>query len=285
MGVALAQPRTVAEAVAIAAREPTGGVAPIAGGTDLLSDLDRGLAHPTTLLSLRRLPWSYHTWREGRLEIGSTRPLRDLELDPLLRPRLPGLFEGIRAVGGVALRNRATVGGNVARGAPSSDLLPVLLALDASVALIGPEGPRAVALDALLSTSRRPALRPGELIAAVSVPVAPASTYLWQRVRPAHDVSQVGVAVVVASTAPRWRVALGGVPPRVVRLPIVEQMLGRGVPTDAEVEVASVAAAAAAPFVTDKRATEGYRRRLVSVLVRRALLALREKVSRSEATR
>lgn len=283
MGFALRRPASVRAAVAAVAAAPEGTIAVLAGGTDLLPDVDRGRAHPTELLSLARLPWRRHAWRGAELTIGATEPLRDLERDPRVARDLAGLHQAIRAVGGVALRERATVGGNVARSAPASDLLPILLAYDARVDLVGPRGSRTVALDDFLAAPRRPALGRGELIASVTLPEAADSEYRWQRVRPANDVSQVGVAVVRSERAPHWRVALGGVPPRAIRLGRVEAQLSRPVPTEAEIELASQTAATEAPFVTDRRASESYRRRVVTVLVRRSIRALRDRAGSREA--
>ena len=274
MGFALRHPATVRAAVAAAAAAPEGTLAVLAGGTDLLLDIDRGRAHHSELLSLARLPWRRHTWSATALAIGATEPLRALERDVRVRERLPGLYQAIRAVGGVALRERATLGGNVARSAPASDLLPILLAYDARIDLVGPKGPRSVDLDAFLAEPRRPALGRGELIASVRIERARDSEYRWQRVRPANDVSQVGVAVVRSDAAPYWRVALGGVPPRAMRLRDVEAQLARASPTDAEIEVAAQTAAREAPFVSDQRASESYRKRVVTVLVRRSVRAL-----------
>ena len=119
--------------------------------------------------------------------------------------------------------------------------------------------------------SRETALRPGELIRSISLPASAPSEYVWQRVRPANDISQVGVAVAFGAEAPFWRIALGGAWPVPVRLTSAESLLTGRTPTEVEVELAAQEAARASPFLTDKRATEAYRRRLVTTLTRRAL--------------
>ncbi len=243
----------------------------LAGGTDLLFDLERARPPIERVVSLSRLPWSTLERREGRLRIGSTLPLRTLELDPRLAPDLPGLAEAIRSVGSVPLRHRATLGGNLARASPASDLIPVLLALGALVQLVGPDGPRSVTLDDFLVGSRTVDLREGELIEAVEVPERAACSYVWQRVRPANDISQVGVAVARPDGASNWAVALGGVVPRPVRVPAAEALLGAAEPDVPTCALAAEATARDAPFTTDRRASETYRRHLVAVLLRRAL--------------
>ncbi len=271
MGFVLVAPSTVSEALALAAPGPSGPTLVLAGGTDLLRDLDDGRVAPARLLSLRRMPWRSIAWNGDSVTIGSTRSLRELELDGAIRERLPGLWEAIRAVGGVALRQHATLGGNIARASPASDLLPILLAYDARVSTVSADGARRLAVADVVLAARRTVLAPGELIEAIEIPDAGPSTYVWQRVRPANDISQVGLAVAYAGTPATWRIALGGVMPRPVRLPTVEARLGEGIPDEATLAAAAREAAERAPFVSDKRATEAYRRHLVTVLLRRAV--------------
>ena len=123
----------------------------------------------------------------------------------------------------------------------------------------------------MLLGARRTALAPGELIDAIVIPHAGPSSYVWQRVRPANDISQVGVAVACVGDPATWRVALGGVMPVPLRLPSVEAILGASVPDRASLSAAGREAAERAPFVSDKRATEAYRRHLVAALVRRGV--------------
>ena len=270
----LVTPSSVDDAIATLHASSAPEVAVLAGGTDLLLDLDRGRLVPRRLLSLRLLPWKSVNWSGAGLTIGSTLPLRDLECDPRLRERLPGLWQAVRAVGGVALRHRATLGGNVVRSAPASDLLPILLALDAEVDSVGPTGARGGALDRFLDRSRQPRLERAELVRSVRVPEARPSVYLWQRVRPVNDISQVGVAVARSPSTDRWQVAVGDVVPRPVRIPVAEEALGVGDPDPRAIDRAGQLAADASPFTTDRRGTEPYRRRVVGVLVKRAVRSL-----------
>lgn len=274
MGFSTVAPETVAEACRLVADSAPGETAVLAGGTDLLLDIDGGRVLPVRLVSLRKLPWRTLRWDGAALTIGSTLPLSDIEADPHVRERLPALWEAVHAVGSLPLRHRATLGGNLGRASPASDLLPALLALDATVELVDRAGSRSVDLDRFLVASRAPGLGPGELIASIRIPEARPSSYVWQRVRPSNDISQVGIAVARASRPPYWRVALSGAPPRAVRLVEAERELLAERPLTTEVERAMEAARRTAPFSTDKRATDAYRRRLVGVLVRRAVTAV-----------
>jgi aerobic carbon-monoxide dehydrogenase medium subunit len=274
----LAVPSTADEAVALLRIDRGEGVAALAGGTDLLADLDDGRLVARRVVSLRRLPWRTLDWNGDALTIGSTLPLRRIELDPAVRARVPGLYESVRAVGGPALRHRATIGGNLARAAPASDLIPTLLALDAEVDLLGPDGARRVPVDRFVLGARRTALLPGELIRSVGLPEGRPSAYLWQRVRPSNDISQIAVAVAYAPGERSWRVAVGGVPPRPALVPEAAAALTGPAPSGAEAERAGEAAARHAPIVADKRASEEYRRQLAGTLVRRAVALVARRV-------
>lgn len=270
VGFELLAPETVDRAIAeLHAGFPD--VAVLAGGTDLLEDLEEGKVAARKVISLRRLPWRTLDWNGPSLVVGSTLPLRALELDSLVRERLPALHAAVRAVGSVALRHRATLGGNLGRAAPASDLVPVLLALDAEVELIGPGGSRTVPVDSFVRASRSTALERGELVRSVRIPEARPSAYLWQRVRPAHDISQISVAVAFSPTARRWSVAVGGVPPRPARLPEAERRLTGWPASPESVKDAVDHAVRGRVLVGDRRASDEHRRRLAGVLLARAL--------------
>jgi xanthine dehydrogenase small subunit len=269
----LVTPATPEEALAALRAGPEGEVAVLAGGTDLLGDLEEERSRARRLVSLRRLPWRTLDWVGASLTIGSTLPLRDLELDPGVRARIPGLCEAVHAVGSISLRHRATLGGNLGRSAPASDLIPVLLVLDAEAELLGPGGVRHLPVDRLVRGSRVTAIAPGELIRSIRIPEARPSAFRWQRVRLANDISQLAVAVALSPSDQRWRVAVGGVPPRSTLLADAAGALGSGHPTTEAVRRASEVAARAVPIVADRRASEEYRRRLVGTLLARAVAA------------
>ncbi len=271
----LVTPTSVEEAVAELRTVAPGEVAVLAGGTDLSFDLDRAGPSLRRVLSLRRLPWRTLDWNGPVLTVGSTLPLRSLEEDPGISRRHPGLYQAIRAVGGVPLRHRATLGGNLGRASPASDLLPVLLVLDAEVDLVGPAGSRSVGVDRFLLGPRRTVLAHDELIRSVRFPEPRPSAYLWQRVRPANDISQIAVAAAFSPSERRWRLAVGGIPPRATRLPDAEQRLASSVaPTDPELRPMAEEASRQLPIAGDRRrASEEYRRHLVGVLLSRAVRA------------
>ena len=269
----LVTPSTPDEAIAELRAGGPGDTVVLAGGTDLLFDLEEGRASPKRVVSLRRLPWRTLDWNGETLTIGSTLPLRSIENDPEVRRRVPGLYDAVRGVGSVALRHQATFGGNLGRAAPASDLVPILLALDADVDLVGPRAERRLSVDEFVIASRRTKLAPGELIRSIRIPEARPSAYLWQRVRPFHDISHMAVAVAFSRHRSRWRVAVSGFPPRPILVPDAEEALQGPSPAPEEVRRAADHLAARAPIVADRRASEAYRRQLVRPLLTRAVRA------------
>lgn len=267
-------PTTFEEAWALLEKDPPGSALPLAGGTDLLLAMEFRRFSPRHVVSLSRLPLQAYEMGPEEVRIGSLVPLRTLELDPRLRARIPALVEAIAEVGSVQLRHRATLGGNVVRSSSSSDLLPPLIALRSHLTLRSREGQRTMPLEEFVQGSWKTGLRPGELVEDVRVPLPRPGTYRWQRVRPANDISQVGLAVVrhpARAGSPRWNLVAGGTTPTVQRLLRAEAALVSEEPSQEEVALAAQRAAEEARFVTDLRAAEEYRRHLLQVLVRRGV--------------
>ena len=145
--------------------------------------------------------------------------------------------------------------------------------LDAEVGLVGPRGDRWLSVDRFVRASRRTALEPDELIRSVRVREPRPSAYLWQRVRPANDISQIAAAAAYTPTAQAWSVAVGGVSPRPLLLPRAAHLLGPGVPSPDALHAAAETAKEEVANVGDRRASEEYRRRLIGTLVERTVRA------------
>ena len=280
-------PGTLEEAFTLLEQGPEGSTLPIAGGTDLLLAMDFGRFSPAHVVSLSRLPLGELHFGKDEVRIGSMVPLRTLELHPELARKLPALSEALGEVGSVQLRHRATLGGNVVRASSSSDLLPPLLALDAQLKLVSREGRRTLPLEEFATGSWKTALRHGELVEEILLPSPRPGNYGWQRVRPANDISQVGLAVVRhpgKGGLARWSLFAGGTSPVVQRLKRAEAVLTSMTPAEPEIAQAARAASEEATFVTDLRAAEAYRRHLLEVLVRRGVRATLQSAERSEGS-
>ena len=272
------QPESLADAVDLAAR--FGGQASfLAGGTDLIVQIERGRVAPRHVIGLGRVPGLVGIEVNGRITLGARVTHRAIEQTPALAGPLRCLVEGAEVIGGHQVRNVATVGGNLVNASPAADLVPCLLALDGVVTLVGPGGEREVPIEHFLLGPNRTARRSDELVTRVDLPaLAPraATAFLKAGRRRAMEISVVCVAarLTLDATLARCleaRVVLGAVAPTAVRAYAAERLLeGQPVGGEAFRRAAEAAQEACRP-IDDVRASAGFRQHLVGVLVRRAL--------------
>jgi carbon-monoxide dehydrogenase medium subunit len=280
----LALPRSIDECVEILAKH--GGEAKVvAGGTDLLPQLKNGLLKPPRVVDLSGIPALRaleHANGSG-LRVGAAVTARALELDAGVRAGYPALAESGALVGSVQVRNLATVGGNLCNAAPSADMAPPLLALDAEAVIAGPGGRRRVPLASFFTGVHRTVLAAGELLVELVVPATGPNSgghYLRHTPRRELDIAVVGVASQVTLTGgacARVRIALASVAPTPVRATAAEQALTGQTPTPALIERAAELAVEAAKPISDQRGSADYRRHLVRVLTRRTLTTALER--------
>ncbi len=268
---------TLAEALAALADDPTSLV--LAGGTDVMVEINSGHRRPESIVAVGRIPelrtWS-HDGGAGTLRIGAGITYAELEADPFLQ-WVPALSQAARTVGSPQIRHTATLGGNVATCSPAGDGLPVLAALDAVVHIVSATGSRSVAFNEFMTGPKRTALLPGELIEAVSVPVFSGwQGYSKVGVRNAMVISNAGACLAV-DDAGGVRLALGSVGPTIIRCTAAEAFARSVVDQSSQsvsgpdaVEFGRLAAAASRP-IDDHRSTAEYRRHAVGVLARRLL--------------
>ncbi len=272
------QPESLHDAIALAAR--FGAEASfLAGGTDLIVQIERGRIAPRHVVGLQRVPGLTGIEVNGRIVLGARVTHRSLERAPELAGALRCLIEGAEVIGGHQVRNVATVGGNLVNASPAADLAPCLLALDGTVTLVGPGGERELPVERFLLGPNRTARRPDELLTRVSLPALPAraaTAFLKAGRRRAMEISVVCVAARLTLDASlerclEARVALGAVAPTAVRAHQAERALeGQPVGGEAFRRAAEAAQEACRP-IDDVRASAAFRQHLVGVLVRRAL--------------
>lgn len=245
---------------------------PLAGGTDLLIQIEMRKVLPDTLVYLGRAEDLGRIDGEaGRgLRIGGAVTMRAIELHPVVRERYPALERACAEVGSVQIRNLATLAGNAANASPSADTSPALLAYDAEVEMTGPGGTRSVPISEFWTGPSRTVLQAGEIISAIHLPPTKPDTHVFYRklaVRKAMDLAMVGVCV--AASNGDVRIALGAVAPVCMRATGAEALARDG--GASSIDAAAAAAAAACSPITDQRASAEYRREMVRVLTRRGL--------------
>lgn len=282
MSFAFHQPDSLAGAIGLA-RQHGDAARFIAGGTDLVIQMRRGRSAPRHLISLAGLGLDGIRAEDGGFAIGATTTHDEVVLHPGFQNRLRALAEASAVIGGRQIRNVATVGGNIVNASPAADLVPVLLALDATVELAGSGGTRRLPLDGFLLDRGRTARRDDEVLTTVRFAdpgPASATAFLKGGRRKAMEISVVCVAACLAD--PRAgggyataRIAVGAAAARTFRATAAETLVAGG---GGFAEAGRLAAAAAAP-IDDVRASARYRRLLVAALVERALTRCRERLS------
>ncbi|HIE38677.1 MAG TPA: 2Fe-2S iron-sulfur cluster binding domain-containing protein [Anaerolineae bacterium] len=250
----------------------------IAGGTDLLVELRQGVRRAPVLIDVSRVPGLDGIGlEEDTLRLGPLVTHNRLVASQPVAERAFPLAQAAWSVGGPAIRNRGTLGGNLITASPANDTIPPLWALGATVVLQSVRGRRILAFPEFYQGVRRVDMAPDEMLVEVRVPVMASNeqgVFLKLGLRRALAISLVNAAVVLRfedGVITRARIALGSVAPTVVRAPEAEGVLVAGPLTEEQVERAADLAAEAAVPIDDIRAGADYRRRMVRVLVRRAL--------------
>jgi len=280
----LSEPESIPEAID-ALGGGDGEARLIAGGTALVPMIRLGLIKPERVISLHRVrALSELTADGGALHLGAMLTMSEISRGPGIRAGWPLLADAAGCVATPALRNSATLGGNLGYAEAASDPAPALLCLDAEVRIAGPRGERSQPLSRFFTGFYETALEPGEILTGVRVPACPAgarSGYVKFCSRSVEDRPLVGVAALVvlgprAGRCQEVRVALGGVAPTAIRAARAESTLLAGGLDDGAIRAAADAAAADADPLSDLMGSADYRREMVRVWVRRLLTALRD---------
>ncbi|MFF0446733.1 FAD binding domain-containing protein [Streptomyces sp. NPDC004609] len=274
------RPASWDEALAAKAEHPT--AVPIAGGTDVMVEINFDHRRPEYLMDLNRIG-ELSEWEVGArtVRLGASVPYTAVMEN--LRAELPGLALASHTVASPQIRNRGGVGGNLGTASPAGDAHPALLAAGAEVEVASVRGTRRIPIDAFYTGVKRNALAPDELIRAVHI----------DRADGPQQYSKVGTrnAMVIAVCAfglalhPRTRTVrtgIGSAAPTPVRASAAEEFLGaaldeggfwesRKIITPSVARQFAVLAAAACNPIDDVRGTAAYRRHAVGVMARRTL--------------
>jgi CO/xanthine dehydrogenase FAD-binding subunit len=271
----VARPTTLAEAFDALDELPDAHL--LAGGTDLMVEVNFGHRRPPSVVALRRVEElrGYDVLDdEVVLRAGAT--WTEIEND--LVGVLPGLAAAARTVGSPQMRNAGTVGGNIGTASPAGDGLPVLGAMDATVVLASRGGDRRLPLAEFITGVKRTAIRPGEVIREVRVPRFDGpQQFLKVGTRNAMVISIVVCGLVVDRAGRSVRLGLGSVSPRLLRASAAEEFIAGEIdwdamtaPPEAVARFGQLARDAASP-ISDQRGTAEFRRHAVGVVATRAL--------------
>jgi len=279
MGFSFHRPETIDAAIAFA-RDYGEAACFIAGGTDLIIQINRRRLAPRHLISLAGLGLDTIAETETGYVIGAMATHDAVVTYPGFQKQLIALTQASAVIGGRQVRNIATVGGNIVNASPAADLVPVLLALEATVELRGSAGVRSLPLDRFLVERGRTDRRPDEILTAVRFdkpPAASATSFIKAGRRKAMEISVICVAAHLVHNG-RARIAIGAAASRTVRVPEAEALVekqGAG----AFRAAGRIAADTSTP-IDDVRSSARYRKLLVATLVERALAACADRIAR-----
>jgi CO/xanthine dehydrogenase FAD-binding subunit len=275
------QPRSLPEALAEKAERPE--AVPIAGGTDVMVELNFDRRRPEVVLDLTRVP-ELGSWdrSEGGVRVGAgvtyTRMVAELADD------LPGLAIAARTVGSPQIRNRGTIGGNLGSASPAGDCHPPLLAVGAEVEVASASaGTRRIPIDEFFTGPKESALAAGELICAVHAPAATGpQQFAKVGTRNAMVIAVCSFALALDPSRRGVGTGIGSAGPTPLRAPAAEEFLqgvlgseglweSRGPLAESALGRFGELVAGAARPIDDVRGTAAYRVHALGVMARRTL--------------
>jgi carbon-monoxide dehydrogenase medium subunit len=251
----------------------------LAGGTDLLIGMKTRAVQPKCLIDLKGIPDLDGIEYDDGFKLGALTTVRDVEVSPLIREKIPALSEAAGTLGSIQIRNRATIGGNLCHGSPAADMAAILLAMNCEVKIATGNGARTIGLDQFFIAPNRTALQPNEILGQLIIPKEIEQfkgIYLKHGPRKAMDIGMVNIAILLDADAGsglcnQIMIALGAVAPRPIRAKKAEALLNGNKLKPETIQKAAEAAAGEATPITDFRASAGYRKDLVENLVARGI--------------
>lgn len=265
---------------ACAALQKTESSRVLAGGTDLLVSMkDKSITADVvvSLAKIARLRTQSYSRTKG-ITLGSMVTIAEVAESPVVRSVFPVLAQAAGKLGSLQVRNRATIGGNICTARPSGETIGPLIAYDATVQVAGVNGAREETLPDFIQGPGKTTIGKDEILTAIVLKTPARGTggsYAKYGVRNAMEIAIVSVTCLVTiqnGKCSSARVVLGAVAPTFIRCPGAEEsLIGREISEVVAEEAARRAAAACTPH-TSRRGSSEYRKKLVEVLAKRALL-------------
>jgi xanthine dehydrogenase iron-sulfur cluster and FAD-binding subunit A len=261
----------------------------IAGGTDLILEMERGVRKGIDMLvDISRIPGLDHISLDAHdcIHIGPLVTHNDCAASRLIIERAFPLAQAAWEVGAPQIRNRGTVAGNLITASPANDTITPLIALEAQVSLRSKAGERTVPLSAFYNGVRQTVMQPDEMLVDISFPAMKEEqrgAFLKVGLRRAQAIAVVnGVVIFSQEQGDAWharclsdvRIALGAVAPTIIRAQEAEIYLDDKILEEATIDRAAVLASQAARPISDLRGSAEYRTEMVRVIIKRLLESL-----------
>jgi len=281
-------PKTIKEACLLLSKyEGTAKI--MAGGTDLLVSMKQKKITPRYVVNIKGIPkLDYiHYSQEQGLRIGALATLQSIAVSPIIREKFGLLQTACNKIGTPQVRNMGTIGGNICNGGPSQDSIPSLLVLGARLKVVSLQRERIMPIDEFFIRPFQTALDRTELLTEIQIPTPPpgsAGCFQWLSKLNEVDETLVGVAVLMTADSAGnvcrdIKIGLCSVAPTPIRATRAEKTLhGQKI----ESKVIELAARVAAEE-TSPRSRAQYRRQMTSVLVKRAIVDVWQKIKQSAA--
>jgi CO/xanthine dehydrogenase FAD-binding subunit len=275
-GVRYEVPETLQAAVALLAGV-SGPARILAGGTDVIVQMETDLIEPSLLVDIKKIKETRQIVPEnGGFRIGAAVPGMEIINHAGICKAWPGVVDGVKLIGSIQIKGRASIGGNLCNASPAADSVPALVAAGAVVRIVGPNGIREALVESIPVAPGKTSLAKGELVVSFFLPPRPAhASDAYQRFTPRTemDIAVVGVGVNLAldgsGICSAARVALGAVAPTVLLVKEASDALIGTRVDDSSLDRLAKATSAACRPIDDKRGTKEYRIKVAGVLAKR----------------
>ncbi len=280
------EPSSLEEAVEILARYGSDAKI-LAGGTDLLVLMKMGVLRPKVLVNIKKIRELYGIRYDGdKLVIGSLTKLRSIEKNDIVKKHYYALYEAVKSMASIQIRNMGTIGGNLCNASPAADTAPPLLVYNARLKIYGTDGYREIPIEKFFTGPKKTVLKPGEILTEIIIPRPPekhGSTFI-KIARTSMDLAKVNIAVKLVlndnDEIIDIAVALGSVAPTPVRAYSVEKaLLNKKFSEETIYEASRLVVNDISP-ITDIRSTAEYRREVSKTLVYDALMKAYDRIKR-----
>ncbi|HNX29173.1 MAG TPA: xanthine dehydrogenase family protein subunit M [Syntrophomonadaceae bacterium] len=253
----------------------------VAGGTDLVVDMNKKNENPRYIIDIKNIPnLDYIEYQPGQgLKIGALTTIAALQKSDVIIQKYSIIQQATLEFANIAIRNVATLGGNLCAAVPSSDMAPGLIALGAKVKIAGVEGEKVIPLEEFFVKSKKSALQKDELLVEIQVPEQTENTrgiYYKFSKRGEGDLAIVGVAVVITLDSQKEicqdiKIALGNVAPTPMRAHNAESILRGNKIDEALIDKCVQAAADETNARKSYRASVEYKKDMVKVFAKKAI--------------
>jgi carbon-monoxide dehydrogenase medium subunit len=256
-------PKTIEEATRLLKKHPGSKI--LAGGTDLLPKMKQRIVEPKHIINIKKIENLAGIKKKGNhIIIGALKSIRSIEKNKLIQNKLPLLYQAVKSIGSIQIRNMGTIGGNICNASPAADGALGLIVLDAITKIVGVEEERQIPLHEFFNGPGTTVLKEGEILKEIKIQIPKKGTggCFISIGRTSLDISTISVATLLnieGDKINKARIAFGSAAPTPLRLyELEEELLGQKLTIDLLKRLGIKASKMIKP-ITDVRGTKEYR--------------------------